>query len=242
MHGARCLLPLLVLGACAPEQRAHGLNPGEAAAAEAAAAGKDAGEGAYEHGIDTSVVYKGRRRLHGPLPDGADDAVRETTARVFFEQSPERGSVLHLMEEGSGLYRVRIDVPGRPTADGGWAGEDEETRIRIDRHGRLTGSGYDPPVVRIAFDGRMTVQRMLLRITFEATAADGPMPAGTRLVYDYALERDPLRSGRTGSADSLQNGAKREGDCKRIRWKLKNVMDYGSGTIDMVRVPVCEDQ
>ena len=240
MFCCQCL-SLLALSACAPERDVHGLGAGVAGERmTTAVADADADGG----GVDVSAEYSGRRKMQGPL-QGTNDGgeVRRTATRVFFEPLPDGGSVLRLVEEGPEAFRMRFDVPGRLGDDGGWAGQDEEIRISIDKRGVLTGTAYEPPF-RITFDGKVSDQRFVLHMEMKATAAAGPMPAGTRFVYDYDLKRDLPATGRTARADDGRKQGKpvAQGDCKRIRWKLKNVMDYGSGTIDLVRVPVCEDR
>ena len=237
MSARPCLVLLLALGACTPERDVQeaALDGVEGPTAPAA--------DAQGSGLDLSAVYSGRRRLQGPVgPDGAD-GIRRTAARVFFEPLPDGGSVLRLVEEGPEAFRMRFDVPGRASGDG-WAGQDGEIQVHIDPQGVLTGTAYEAPF-RIVLDGKVSDQRFVLRMDMQATAAAGPLPAGTRFVYDYDLERDAAATDPAAQADDgdrRDTPAAQQGDCRKIRWKLKNVMNYASGTVDLIRVPVCEDK
>ena len=238
MSARPCLVLLLALGACTPERDVQeaALDGVEGPTAPAA--------DAQGSGIDLSAVYSGRRKLQGPVgPDGAD-GIRRTAARVFFEPLPDGGSVLRLVEEGPEAFRMRFDVPGRASGDG-WAGQDGEIQVHIDPQGVLTGTAYEAPF-RIVLDGKVSDQRFVLRMDMQATTAAGPLPAGTRFVYDYDLKRDAAASDPAAQVDDGRRqstpAVRRQGDCKRIRWKLKNVMNYASGTVDLIRVPVCEDK
>ncbi len=248
------LAMVLVLPACGASHGEHeepdvrSRSAGQAGAAlPVATKNPDAGT-PVDAGVDMGAEYVGTRRLSGPLPAPDDGSrARNAQARAYFEPGRGGESMLRIVEEGQGPFRLRVEVPGRLEANGSWSGEDANTRIDIDQRGSVSGTGDMAPF-RIFFSGSVSRARFALRLELRAEES-GVVPESSRLVYDYDLQRrQPVSASTTSvptSDDPARSGERAGGgeqaDCKRIRWKLKNVTDFNGG-LDMVRVPVCEDE
>jgi hypothetical protein len=126
----------------------------------------------------------------------------------------------------------------------GWSGRSKTLAIAIDSRGRISGGGIENQH-RITFGGIANADRMNLTVETEklAKAADDTLPIGTRIVFDYHLERnahdlaskDAAHSEETAPADE-----KTKKTCKRRVWKMRNVATPGGG-MTMTQVPHCLD-
>lgn len=219
---------LLLAGACAAENGAAGVERSDAAEpslVDALAAG--------------AAAYRGRRSLVvlSPSPASIQNAGQggESAARLFFAPARDGSVTLHLADTDRAPFRLRIEASGRREPDGGWSGDDQGIRLRIDPRGAVSGGGRKG---EFDFDvsGRISPRRAVLRVQVDATAAAPKAVAGMRHVHQYALDRDTPGAEKQAAA---RRGSDRK--CRKIRWKLKPVMNHADGTLDSVRVPVCED-
>jgi hypothetical protein len=126
----------------------------------------------------------------------------------------------------------------------GWSGRSKTLAITIDRDGRIHGGGIENQH-RITFGGHATADRMDLTVETEklAKAAADTLPVGTRIVFDYHLERnvgDVASSNAAPSAQTAAPGEENEKTCKRRVWKMRNVTTPGGG-MTMTQVPHCLD-
>lgn len=221
---------VLLAGACAAQNGAAGV--GRSAAVEASLVDMLAADAA---------AYRGRRSLVvlSPSPASIQNAGRggESAARLFFAPVRDGSVTLHLADTDRAPFRLRIEASGQREPDGGWSGNDQGIRLRIDPRGAVSGGGRKG---EFDFDvsGRISPRRAVLRIQVDAITAAPKAVAGMRHVHQYALDRDTPGAEKRASA-----AARRDPDrkCRKIRWKLKPVMNHADGTLDSVRVPVCED-
>ncbi|MDO4683535.1 MAG: hypothetical protein Q4B17_12235 [Lautropia sp.] len=183
--------------------------------------------------------FKGKRQLsilkHSPV---SASAVAEVPAILHFE--PEEGKLaLKLEEDLDGNGRLNLSVRGQTDDHGGWEGKDEPRpgegiTLRISPTGQIEGQVQDAQL-HMDISGRMSATRAFLRIQIDAAPGAPAHLAGMRHVHRYELERD------TGKARTdEQRGT--DGHCQRIRWKLKPRLNWQTGLIDTIRVPVCERQ
>jgi hypothetical protein len=132
----------------------------------------------------------------------------------------------------------------------GWNGRSNTLAITIDPHGRITGGGIENQH-RITFRGLATPMHMDLTVVTEklAKAAGDTLPAGTRIVFDYHLERDAQDAAGTAAAQSAGTAPATgtapadenpEKTCRRRVWKMRNVATPGGGMV-MTQVPHCLD-
>ncbi|EGZ51338.1 hypothetical protein HMPREF9370_0089 [Neisseria wadsworthii 9715] len=161
-------------------------------------------------------------------------------AKLAFTRS---GAEFKLSEHGPRDNQLVISVLGKLQTNGGWRGQDEEVRLTIDPNGNVNGSAYDGPLV-YQISGRVSEKRAVLRVQQEAVEGSPERLAGLRHVYNYSLDRQGggvvnTQHGQKQKAAVQQAKTANKGKCKKVRWKLKPSMNYSSGTIDTVRVPVC---
>lgn len=126
----------------------------------------------------------------------------------------------------------------------GWNGRSSTLGITIDPHGRISGGGIENQH-RITFSGLATPAHMDLTVVTEklAKAAGDALPAGTRIVFDYHLERDPHEPAGTAAARPAETASADENaekTCRRRVWKMRNVATPGGGMV-MTQVPHCLD-
>jgi hypothetical protein len=129
-------------------------------------------------------------------------------------------------------------------AASGWSGRSKTLAITIDRDGRISGGGVENQH-RITFGGIASADRMDLTVETEklAKAAGDTLPAGTRIVFDYHLQRDASEVASANAADSTEIATSDENakkTCKRRVWKMRNVTTPGGG-MTMTQVPHCLD-
>jgi hypothetical protein len=126
----------------------------------------------------------------------------------------------------------------------GWSGRSQALTITIDRDGRIRGGGIENQH-RITFGGKATMDRMDLTVETEklAKTVGETLPAGTRIVFDYRLERSARELASTDAGHSAEPAAsdeKTNKTCKRRVWKMRNVATPGGG-MTMTQVPHCLD-
>ena len=124
-----------------------------------------------------------------------------------------------------------------------WSGRSGNLRLAIDARGNVSGGGVENGH-RITINGVATPRDMDLVVQTEklARGATGPLPAGTRIVFDYDLRRQPVaetpRLGAVKPAPAQSRSGKKT--CKRRVWKMRNVATPGGG-MTMTQVPHCLD-
>ncbi|MDO5103442.1 MAG: hypothetical protein Q4D91_11195 [Lautropia sp.] len=181
--------------------------------------------------------FKGKRRLSVLKASAVSgSAVAEVPAILHFE-SEEGKLALKLEEDLDGNGRLNLSVRGQTEAAGGWEGKDqpkpnEGITLRIDPSGQITGQVQDAQLL-MDISGRLSATRAFLRIQIDAAPGAPAHLAGMRHVHRYDLERDTGEA-RTDGQTSV------EGHCQRVRWKLKPRLNWQTGLIDTIRVPVCE--
>lgn len=186
--------------------------------------------------------YKGMRRLAvlQASPVSRSAAV-EVPAILHFDQDKETLS-FDLAEDVEGNGRLNLRVAGKTDAQGGWQSESpangspssptQHVSLRIDPDGKISGHVKDTQL-NMDISGRLSDTKVFLRIQIDATPQAPAQLAGMRHVHLYDLPRD------TGEAKTDEQ-TRPDGNCQNVRWKLKPRMNWQTGLIDTIRVPVCE--
>lgn len=150
-----------------------------------------------------------------------------------------------LIDQGRGLSRLVVDGQIRDPADAGfvaegvsdktgWKSRTRGVLLSIGADGKISGGGIEPPH-RLRFGGSVTKERFDLTVDFELLeSSENGLPAGTRLVYTYALEHNAGKDGDAGKG----NRSTEDDDCERIIWQTRSFADF-SGGMHMTQVPVC---
>jgi len=192
--------------------------------------------------VYTSVPFRGTVSAQVLLPDGSRAAKQESGT----------GSA-QFVPAGSG--RSRLDVRAnirRPNDSGfiieggesgpGWSGRTDDLRLAIDAQGNVSGGGTANQH-RITIGGRATAGRLDLTVETEklARTADDTLPVGTRIVFDYDLQRSAPGNASIGAGTTAAPTRKKTSKtCKRRVWKMRNVATPGGG-MTMTQVPHCLD-
>jgi hypothetical protein len=187
--------------------------------------------------------YTGTVSAQVLTPDGGGNAKKESgTSHARF------------VPIGNGRSRFEVQANIRRKNDSGfvieggvdtsgWRGRSETLTIAIDRDGRISGGGIENQH-RITFGGQANAERMALSVETEklAKAPGDTLPAGTRIVFAYDLERSAPAAVNTanGASTSASREKKAEKTCKRRVWKMRNVATPGGG-MTMTQVPHCLD-
>jgi hypothetical protein len=188
--------------------------------------------------------YAGTVNAQVLAPGGTRDAKEESGT-----------AVARFVALGDGRSRFEVQANIRRNNDSGfviegsgdasgWSGHSQALTIAIDRDGRISGGGIENQH-RITFGGLATGDRMDLTVETEKLAkmVGDTLPVGTRIVFDYHLERDPGELASTDAAHSAGAAAmdeKTKKTCKRRVWKMRNVATPGGG-MTMTQVPHCLD-
>ena len=178
------------------------------------------------------------------VPDGTRDAKKESGT-----------GIARFVPLGDGRSRLEVQASIRRKNDSGfviegaadasgWNGRSKTLAITIDRHGRISGGGIENQH-RITFGGLASADRMDLTVETEklAKGAGDTLPAGTRIVFDYHLQRNASDIASTDAANSSETTAADDNPkktCKRRVWKMRNVATPGGG-MTMTQVPHCLD-
>jgi hypothetical protein len=195
--------------------------------------------GGQEADVFAAQPWKGTVSALVLTPDGARDAKSETGT-----------GVARFVPAGKGRSRLEVRASIRRDNDSGfviegakdaagWSGSSPTLAITIDGDGRIHGGGTENQH-RITFGGRASADRMDLRVETEKLAgtAGGTLPVGTRIVFDYRLEREA--SELADATAKTAPDAKGKKTCKRRVWKMRNVATPGGG-MTMTQVPHCLD-
>jgi hypothetical protein len=191
-------------------------------------------DGSYAGTVDAQVL----------VPDSTRKAKKESgTGVARFVPLDERRSRLEVQasirrDNDSGFVIEGAEDPS------GWSGRSKTLTIAIDREGRISGGGIENQH-RITFAGFASADRMNLSVETEklAKVPNDTLPVGTRIVFDYHLQRNASDRASTDAADSAQTAASDDNPkktCKRRVWKMRNVATPGGG-MTMTQVPHCLD-
>lgn len=124
----------------------------------------------------------------------------------------------------------------------GWTSRTGDVVLRIGSDGKISGGGKAYPN-QFRFGGSVSEQDIDLTVDLEILkATQSGLPAGTKFVFTYRLDRDVATVATRGSRErSGGQGRKsaRSGNCKRVEYYLKNIPNFGGGAMGLVRVPRC---
>ncbi|NZA26795.1 hypothetical protein H0E84_10405 [Luteimonas sp. SJ-92] len=151
-----------------------------------------------------------------------------------------------IVDEGEGRARLILVGNIKENADAGfaidgvydasgWRAEADGVQLRIGADGAISGGGAAPPQ-RFRFEGAVTRGVFELETELELLERNGNLPAGTKFVFSYRLQR--AAAGEQDAASAPRTSAGRE-DCKRIVWRTRHIAGFGGGPMQMIQVPEC---
>lgn len=187
-------------------------------------------------GLPLDGVYTGPVKARILVPGSGADAPEVGRGSATFAGTPGRSTLsvkASIREAGDAGFEMTGAANGP-----GWRGGTGALGLEIDRAGRISGGGVENNH-RISFAGRATATDMALTVETVklAPTADGTLPPGTRIVFDYNLSR----AGGAAQArlrEQPNGAATTKPKCKRQVWRVRNVTTPGGG-MTMVRVPHC---
>lgn len=201
-----------------------------------------------DHGFIRSLSgdpYLGDVKVEIQPPAGANRGADSGTGSAQFI----------LMEAGKARLVLVGNIKGQGDAGfaavgdydrSGWSSKTGEVVLRIASDGTISGGGKAYPN-QFRFDGLVSEQDIKLTVDLEILkkTQSGLLPAGTKYVFTYDLNRDrdvPMTASRVSRESSGGQGkarpSVRSGNCKRVKYYLKNIPD-GRGALALVRVPRC---
>lgn len=136
------------------------------------------------------AAYDGTVSLHIALPDGKVHAQRGAASAEWVRESDNRVSLaLHAKRSDAGSMTAMI-IPGN-YEHAGWRSTPGMIRLSVTPDGRIEGGGEDAGEQRrFTFQGQVTPTLFKLEHRMTVGRAEGGLPAGAVVTYDYDLHRD----------------------------------------------------
>lgn len=143
------------------------------------------------------VPYEGIVKLHIALPDGKMHEQRSDASAQWVRKSDSRVDLVLLTKGSDKGSTTELAVPGDYAA-GGWRSTRGMIRLNVAADGSMLGMGNDPDEQRaFKFKGNVTPTRMRLVHQLTVGRAEGGLPAGSVVTYDYDLQRPDAPAGTT---------------------------------------------
>jgi len=141
--------------------------------------------------------YEGTVKLHIALPDGKVHEQRSDASAQWVRKSDSRVDLVLLTKGSDKGSTTELAVPG-DYVNGGWRSTRGMIRLNVAADGSMLGVGNDPDEQRtFKFKGNVTPTRMRLEHQLTVGRAEGGLPAGAVVTYDYDLQRLDAPAGTT---------------------------------------------
>ncbi|QEI08597.1 hypothetical protein FXN63_24200 [Pigmentiphaga aceris] len=139
--------------------------------------------------------YEGTVKLHIALPGGKTHEQRSDASAQWVRESDSRVDLVLRTKGSNQGSKTDLSIPGS-YADGGWRSTRGMIRLNVDANGTILGVGNDPDEQRsFKFKGEVTATRMRLEHQMTVGRAEGGLPAGAVVTYDYDLTRSNADAG-----------------------------------------------
>lgn len=163
--------------------------------------------------------------------------VRKPGASVDEQENRVGTASARFVDIGKGRSRLVVKGSIRKAANGfavegaagdaGWSGRSDALRLVIAQDGRISGEGAEPRH-RLRFAGLARTDRFDLSVELHLLQPHEGLPAGTTIVFDYALSRTAAKGATAAAAAPLgkpQAAAKKKSErkCSRTVWQTRTV-------------------
>jgi hypothetical protein len=184
----------------------------------------------YAGRVSVRIVRPGTPRNAGRLDSGT------STAEFSGQENGKVRLVLvgNIDKKGDAGFAIDGDV-----GQSGWSSLADGVRLDIGNDGAVSGGGKAHPKL-FKFDGRVTQRHIDLKVELELLEeSKGGLPAGTRFLFDYRLNRKVMAVADQTKSEQTKREQTGDGGCKRIEYRLKNVPNPFGSAMGLVRVPYC---
>lgn len=169
--------------------------------------------------------YTGRVDFHVTLPSEKPITRYGTGSVLLMRSSAGKASLQLQGKVPDSTTESELTIPGLYDA-AGWRSEPGDVHVSIAADGRISGGGSRDGRTFL-FSGSFTQTDVRMEVRVTTAHAEGGAPAGTLLIFDYRVKREPL------VAEADQDG---EEGCRLV---MRPIANFGGG-MTMAQVPECD--